>query len=184
MCNELNEGRIAIISIGDCPVFSYIQSIANSLKIPYLSIKWENYNHRGENNNNNSANNELIQANEEYIEYNSNLNIHPPANKLIEAVIDLISYYKWEFITILYQESLGPHRIEDLVRLPANLNSAFNENKFRLQVRQLSTDVEKWIYLIKDVKLSGSSHIIVDIENKHLNRFLQLVISLFLIRNS
>ena len=172
MCNELNEGRIAIISIGECPVFSYIQSIANSLKIPYLSIKWENYNNKEQN-----INNELLQ-NDEYIEYNSNLNIHPPGNKLIEAMIDLISYYKWEFVTILYQESLGPHRIEDLVRLPINVNNVFNENKFRLQVRQLSSDVENWIYLIKDVKLSGSSHIIVDIENKHLNRFLQLVINI------
>ena len=100
------------------------------------------------------------------------MNIFPPANKHIEAIIDLINHYKWEFVTILYQESLGPNRVEELIRLPSSL---FNENKFRLQVRQLSTDIDKWIYLIKDVKLSGSSHIIVDIENKYLNRFLQLV---------
>lgn len=125
-----------------------------------MSIKWEN-------------NREVIQTNEEFVEFQSNLNIHPPANKLIAATIDVISYYKWEFVTILYQESLGPDRIEDLIRLPSNL---FNENKFRLQVRQLSSDVDKWIYLIKDVKLSGSSHIIVDIESKYLNKFLQLVI--------
>ncbi len=79
----------------------------------------------------------------------------------------------------MYQESLGPNRVEELIRLPSNI---FNENKFRLQVRQLSTDIDKWIYLIKDVKLSGSSHIIVDIENKYMNRFVQLV-NLFLIYN-
>jgi hypothetical protein len=57
------------------------------------------------------------------------------------------------------------------VRLPSSVN---NENKFRLQIRQLSRDTDKWIYLIKEVKLSGSSHIIVDIETRSLNKFLQL----------
>ena len=86
-----NEGRIAIITIGDCQVFSYVQSIANQLKIPYLTIKWENQRELQH------------QDNEEFIELKSSLNIHPPANRIIEAVIDLVNHYKWEYVTILYQ---------------------------------------------------------------------------------
>jgi hypothetical protein len=91
VCNELNEGRIAIITIGNCQVFSYVQSIANQLKIPYLTIKWENQRELQH------------QDNEEFIELKSSLNIHPPANRIIEAVIDLVNHYKWEYVTILYQ---------------------------------------------------------------------------------
>ena len=118
------------------------------------------------------------------------INIHPPANKLMKAVIDLIEYYKWEYVTILYQESTGISRIEDLIKLPRrpplrpSSRSASTQpppihlnlnNKVKLQVRQLSSDVRKWINLIKDVKLSGSSHIIVDIQTKYLNKFLEQV---------
>lgn len=103
-------------------------------------------------------------------------------------MIDLIEYYKWEYVTILYQESTGISRIEDLIKLPPrpNLRSSnrpiemapihLNLNsKIKLQVRQLSSDVTKWVNLIKDVKLSGSSHIIVDIQTRYLNTFLEQV---------
>jgi hypothetical protein len=43
---------------------------------------------------------------EEYIELQSSLNIHPPANRIIEAVIDLVNHYKWEYVTILYQVNI------------------------------------------------------------------------------
>ena len=81
--------------------------------------------------------------------------------------------YKWDFVTILYQETTGPERIQEFIRLPSTIFT--HNNKFRLQVRQLSSDVEKWIYLIKDIKLSGSSHIIVDVETKNLNKFIKIV---------
>ncbi len=55
------------------------------------------------------------------------------------------------------------------------LTAVFN-SKFRLQVRQLNSDPKQWIYMLKDVKLSGSSHIIVDIETKYLNLFLEQVL--------
>jgi hypothetical protein len=106
----------------------------------------------------------------------------------MKAVIDLIDYYNWEYVTILYQESTGLGRIEDLIKLPrpssktkdsaqaASRSQHVNlNNKIRLQVRELSLNVNEWIHLIKDVKLSGSSHIIADIQNKNLNKFLKQV---------
>lgn len=100
----------------------------------------------------------------------------------MKAIIDLIEYYKWEYVTILYQETTGIERIEDLVRMQreygqqpysSNPYGQNQPNKLRIQVRQLSKDVDKWIYLIKDVKLGSSSHIIVDIQTKYLNDFLK-----------
>ena len=101
------------------------------------------------------------------------VNIHPPASKIITAIIDLVHMYKWEYVTVLYQEDTGPERIMQLIHMPSM--KFFSSNKFHLQVRQLSSDFDKWIYLIKEIKLSGSSHIIVDIETKNLNKFIQIV---------
>lgn len=88
-----------------------------------------------------------------------------------QSIIDLINHYGWEHVTILYQESTGLDKIEDLIRLPHKTTSS----KLRLHVKQLGIDVNQWIYSLKDVKLSGSSHIIVDIQTKNLNTFLEYV---------
>ncbi len=179
MCNELKEGRIAILAIGTSPVFDQLRSIANSLKIPYLAIKWDD-----ENALKNAENSDISKLNKPLP---NQINLHPPANKLIHAIINLIEMYKWEYITVIYQETTGPERIQEFIKLPTTSHIA--NKKFRLNIRQLSSDIESWIYLIKDIKLSGSSHIIVDIETKYLNKFCQIVISfifniLFLIFNN
>ncbi len=145
-----------------------LQAIANSMKIPYLTIKWNTLEEE-----NQALSNILDSLDNEVEPANQVLNIHPPAFKLMKSIIDLIGYYKWEYVTILYQESYGFHRIQNLIRLP---RSFVEDNKFRLQVRQLSANVDEWIYLIKEIKLSGTSHIIVDIQSKYLNKFIKQVI--------
>jgi hypothetical protein len=168
VCDEFSQSRIAVIGIGRHPIFKHIQAIADSLKIPYIAIKWESL----------EEENELLvkvaqsAIDRKPIEIN-HVNIHPSANNLMKSVIHLVDYYKWEFVTVLYQESTGLDRVEDLIKLPRNFID--ENNKMRIQVRQLSEDVNKWIYLLKDIKLSGSSHLIVDIQTKYMNTFLKQV---------
>ncbi|CAF0769478.1 unnamed protein product [Brachionus calyciflorus] len=175
LCEELDEGRIALLGIGESSIFKYLQSISSSLKVPYIAIKWENLDEE------NKILEKLLDDSDEESKTESNLiNMHPPAHKIVKSMIDLIDFYKWDYITILFQESAGLGRIQDLIKLNVrkyfkNRNGqAYNVNsKFRVQVRQLSKDISEWIYLIKDVKLSGSSHIIVDLNKKYLNLFLE-----------
>lgn len=104
------------------------------------------------------------------------LNMYPSTSKILEAITDLINYYKWEFITVVYQE---PSRIEDLIRLSyvKKLNRDF---KYRVQFKLLSKHTSDWIDTIKSIKMSGSVHLIVDVENKLINKFLEIVnIALF-----
>ena len=92
------------------------------------------------------------------------LNLHPSVNKLLSAIVDLIKYYKWTFVTVLFQE---PNRIEDLIK--------YSENELNFQFRLISSNSNEWIDLIKEVKSSGSSHIIIDLETKLINKFLRIV---------
>lgn len=98
------------------------------------------------------------------------INLYPPSHKLMKAILDLVTYYNWDYVTILFQEFDSLSRIEDLIRLQ---KKSRNE-KLRLTVKQLGPDVKKWIYLLKEIKLSGSSHIIVDIHAKYLNKFFEI----------
>ena len=99
------------------------------------------------------------------------LNLHPSVNKLLSAIVDLIKYYKWTFVTVLFQE---PNRIEDLIKYAG---IEFYENKLHFQFKLISSNSNEWLHLIKEVKSSGSSHIIIDLESKLINKFLKIVIT-------
>lgn len=129
----------------------------------------------------------INEINQKYKLKSNKINIHPPANKLIKAYIDFIDLYKWEYVTILFQESTGLSRLDDFLKIPKNLsvlsefsNQNILNNKFRVIVKQLSSDQSLWLDLINEVKLSGSSHVIVDLSTKYLNKFLEIVLVFFL----
>jgi hypothetical protein len=164
VCTELHEGRLAVIGLGNSPTLDHLSSIATSLGIQYIEIKWENFDENRQD--------ELLS---DFDFLNNPINMHVPSFKIIDTIVDLIYFYRWEYVTILYQESIGLDRIQELVRIPDRLVLPSSADKFRVQVRQLSSKVSDWVYLMKDVKLSGSSHIIVDIETRYLNDFIKQV---------
>ena len=207
VCNEFEEGRIAVLGIGENPVFTHLHGIADSLNVPFISINWDSLEDENEiialttrmnrkekffkyaNSRKNQTDStdyeyssdsmeqmkrELLSDKEPMKDTINQINIHPPAKKLMKAIIDLIDHYKWEYVTLLYHESIGLDRIEDLIRLERKV-IAHDDHLVRLQVRQLSKDASDWIYLLKMIKLSGSCHIIVDIQAKFLNLFIRLV---------
>ena len=155
MCNELKLERIAVLTIGNSKVFETAKIIANDLDIPYISI-------------NPDITNSYELTNKKR-KKNLELNMHPPVTKIISAIIDLIHHFKWQFVTILFQE---PSRMEDLIRYASN---EFQNNKIHFQFKLISKDIFEWTSLIKNVRSSGASHIIIDIEAKYLNSFLRLV---------
>ena len=162
------DGRIAVIGIGTNSVLNQVKSITNSLNIPYIAIEWSDSNKLASAYDTGSIDNNPASS------LSNQVNIHPPAHQLIRSVIDLVMHYKWEFITILYAESLGPERVKDLIKLPYS-NVWRKNKKMRLQIRQLSINESNWIYQLKEIKLSGSSHIIIDIEKQHFHRFIKIV---------
>ena len=171
------DGRLAVIGIGTSQVFSHIKSITNSLKIPYIAIEWADE----------TKLNSKLQTIQNSIDYfNSEdtnelipilpnqVNLHPPAHEIIRTIIDLIINYNWEFVTILYSGTRGPQRVQDLIKLPYS-SIIKKKRKFRTQIRQLSADTSEWIYQLKEIKLSGSSHIVVDIEPNLFSEFVKKV---------
>lgn len=142
------------------------------MKIPYIAIEWADE----------TKLTTKLQSIHDTIESDNDLipllpnqvNMHPPAHEIIRSIIDLIINYNWEFVTILYSGTRGPQRVQDLIKLPSS--SMLKKNKkFRLQIRQLSTDASEWLYQLKEIKLSGSSHIVVDIEPHLFNEFVKKV---------
>lgn len=180
VCKQLNDGRLAVIGIGYNPTLANIESITTSLNIPFISIKW-NANQETEPNQSKSSKEEDSDENDFELDDLDDLdksdtfpiksvNMHSPSSKVMNAIMDFIDHAKWSFVTIIYQESLGLEHIHHIIR-----TASITHKMMRLQVRQLSSNIDDWIYLLKDIKLSGSSHIVVDIETRYLNEFIQIV---------
>ena len=170
VCNELQDGRLAIIGIGTSSVLTLIKSISNSLRIPYLAVEWSDSNTQPISSFDAPHEDKQLPA-----KFTNQLNLHPPASEVTRAVIDLVIHYRWEYVTILYTESYGPDRVRDLIKLPYSTVWTNKKKKLRLQIRQLSVDKANWVYQLKEIKLSGSSHIIIDIERKNFNDFIRIV---------
>ncbi len=157
VCHELKSQRIAVITVGNSKVFQIAKIIANTLDIPYISI-------------NPDAN--LQESDKKHDSKLFEINLHPPVSKIITAIIDIIHYSKWNFVDVLFQE---PSRIDYLIRYAG---SKFDDKKLHFQFKLLSKNHSEWSSLLKNVRESGSSHIIIDIESKYINSFLKLVSSI------
>jgi hypothetical protein len=180
VCKQLENGRLAVIGIGDNPTLENIELMTTSLDIPYISIKWNNVyetepmiTKKANDDDDNNLDFDDSFSSYDYDDTTSNvksINMHSPSSKIMNAIMDFTDHLKWNFITILYQESLGVDHIQHIIR-----STSVTHKALRLQVRQLSSNRDDWVYLLKEVKLSGSSHIIVDIENQYLNDFIEKV---------
>lgn len=96
------------------------------------------------------------------------LNMHPPKDQLNNIIIDLINHYNWSSVIIIYQE---PDRIIDLV----NYSNEYYEHRIRFQFQLFENDISTWPNLIKDIKTSGSQHIVIDLETSFIDYFLKIV---------
>lgn len=160
----MNSGPIAVLAIGNSEALINIYSVTNTLGIPYISIRWDSIEDR------NSLWHFAKRLTEDGESSPMNhINIHPPAHIIMRGVLDLITFYKWEYVTILFEESLGLNRIEDLIRLPI-----FN-NKLRFRMKKLDSNLSSWPDVLKEMRSVGASHVIVDIKKKNLNTFFNMV---------
>ena len=66
-----------------------------------------------------------------------------------------------------------PNRIEDLIRFADN-----QYPKINFQFRIISTNSSNWPHLLKYVRSSGFSNLIIDLDKKSINKFLDIVIKL------
>lgn len=155
VCENIRTGIIAVLTIGNSPTFELAKTISNSLDIPYIAIKSDAY----------LNTNEITNENKIF-----GLNLYPSLNKVNQIIIDLINNYKWTYVTVLFQDT---KRLENLIRF-ATFNDYF-DRKITFEFKTLHSNTSFWGLTLKEVKASGSSHIIVDLEFNLINKFFKIV---------
>ncbi|XP_075460847.1 glutamate receptor ionotropic, kainate 3 [Ascaphus truei] len=134
-CDQLALGVVAIFGPSHSSSSNAVQSICNALEVPHIQVRWKHH--------------PLDNRDSFYV------NLYPDYASLSHAILDLVQFLKWRSATIVYDDSTGLIRLQELIMAPSRYN-------IRLKIRQLPLEYEDARPLLKEMKRGREFRIIFD----------------------
>ncbi|XP_010220269.1 PREDICTED: glutamate receptor ionotropic, kainate 3-like, partial [Tinamus guttatus] len=134
-CDQLALGVVAIFGPSQGSCTNAVQSICNALEVPHIQLRWKHH--------------PLDNKDTFYV------NLYPDYASLSHAILDLVQYLKWRSATVVYDDSTGLIRLQELIMAPSRYN-------IRLKIRQLPLDSDDARPLLKEMKRGREFRIIFD----------------------
>nr|XP_014354085.1 PREDICTED: glutamate receptor ionotropic, kainate 3 isoform X1 [Latimeria chalumnae]XP_014354089.1 PREDICTED: glutamate receptor ionotropic, kainate 3 isoform X1 [Latimeria chalumnae] len=134
-CDQLSLGVVAIFGPQHSSSSNAVQSICNALEVPHIQIRWKHY---------------PMDCRDTYY-----ANLYPDYRSLSHAILDLVQFLKWKSATVVYDDSTGLIRLQELIMAPSRYN-------IRLKIRQLPLDTNDVRPLLKEMKKGREFRIIFD----------------------
>uniref|UniRef100_A0A674PPY9 Glutamate receptor n=1 Tax=Takifugu rubripes TaxID=31033 RepID=A0A674PPY9_TAKRU len=134
-CDQLSLGVVAIFGPSHSSSSNAVQSICNALEVPHVQVRWKHHP---------MDNRDSFYA-----------NLYPDYSSLSYAILDLVQFLKWKTATVVYDDSTGLIRLQELIMAPSRYN-------IRLKIRQLPLDTQDTRPLLKEMKRSREFRIIFD----------------------
>lgn len=86
-CDQLSLGVAAIFGPSHSSSANAVQSICNALGVPHIQTKWKHQ-----------------VADNRDVFY---VNLYPDFSSLSRAILDLVHFFKWKTVTVVYDDSTG-----------------------------------------------------------------------------
>uniref|UniRef100_A0AAV2MAE4 Glutamate receptor n=1 Tax=Knipowitschia caucasica TaxID=637954 RepID=A0AAV2MAE4_KNICA len=134
-CDQLALGVVAIFGPSHSSSSNAVQSICNALEVPHIQVRWKHHP---------MDNRDTFYA-----------NLYPDYSSLSYAILDLVQFLRWKTATVVYDDSTGLIRLQELIMAPSRYN-------IRLKIRQLPVDSQDVRPLLKEMKRSREFRIIFD----------------------
>ncbi|XP_030075867.1 glutamate receptor ionotropic, kainate 3 [Microcaecilia unicolor] len=134
-CDQLTLGVVAIFGPSHSSSSNAVQSICNALEVPHIQVRWKHH--------------ALDNRDTFYV------NLYPDYASLSHAILDLVQFLKWRSATVVYDDSTGLIRLQELIMAPSRYN-------IRLKIRQLPLDSDDARPLLKEMKRGKEFRIIFD----------------------
>ncbi|KFO32486.1 Glutamate receptor, ionotropic kainate 3 [Fukomys damarensis] len=134
-CDQLALGVVAIFGPSQGSCTNAVQSICNALEVPHIQLRWKHH--------------PLDNKDTFYV------NLYPDYASLSHAILDLVQHLKWRSATVVYDDSTGLIRLQELIMAPSRYN-------IRLKIRQLPIDSDDSRPLLKEMKRGREFRIIFD----------------------
>ncbi|XP_059506338.1 glutamate receptor ionotropic, kainate 1 isoform X2 [Stegostoma tigrinum] len=134
-CDQLTLGVAAVFGPSHSSSISAVQSICNAMEVPHVQTRWK---HR------------IVDQKESFY-----VNLYPEYTSISRAILDLVQYYKWKTITVVYEDSTGLIRLQELMKAPSRYN-------IKVKIRQLPSGNRDAKPLLKQMKRGKEFFVIFD----------------------
>ncbi|XP_054431847.1 glutamate receptor ionotropic, kainate 1 isoform X2 [Pteronotus mesoamericanus] len=138
-CDQLALGVAALLGPAHSSSASAVQSVCNALQVPHVHTRWRPpaADSRGP----------------------FHVNLHPDAAAISRAVLDLVLYFGWRAVTVVYEDSTGLIRLQELIKAPSRHN-------IKIKIRQLPAGNKDAKPLLKEMKKGREFYVIFDCSHR------------------
>uniref|UniRef100_A0A4W4F6E4 Glutamate receptor n=1 Tax=Electrophorus electricus TaxID=8005 RepID=A0A4W4F6E4_ELEEL len=134
-CEQLSLGIAAIFGPSHSSSANAVQSISNALGVPHIQTRWKH---------------QVSDNRDSYF-----VSLYPDFSSLSRALLDLVHFFRWETVTVVYDDSTGLIRLQELIKAPSRYN-------IRLKIRQLPAETKDAKPLLKEMKTAKEFYVIFD----------------------
>ncbi|NWV52398.1 GRIK1 protein, partial [Daphoenositta chrysoptera] len=150
-CDQLALGVAALFGPAHGSSLSAVQSICNALEVPHVQTRWKHPT---------ADNRDAF-----YI------NLYPDYTAISRAVLDLVLYYNWKIVTVVYEDSTGLIRLQELIKAPSRYN-------IKIKIRQLPSGNKDARPLLKEMKKGKEFYVIFDCSHETAAEILKQILSM------
>ncbi|XP_037544236.1 glutamate receptor ionotropic, kainate 1, partial [Nematolebias whitei] len=148
VCDQLTLGVIAVFGPSHSSSVSAVQSICNALEVPHIQTRWKH---------------PSVDNKDTFF-----INLYPEYTAIARAILDVVTFFKWRKLTVVYEDSTGLMRMQELIKAPAKLN-------LKIRIRQLTPGNQDARPLLKELKKDREFFIIFDCSYRTASELLKQV---------
>lgn len=87
MCDQLALGVVAVFGPSHSSSVSAVQSICNALEVPHIQTRWKH---------------PSVDNKDTFF-----INLYPEYTAIARAILDVVTFFKWRKLTVVYEDSTG-----------------------------------------------------------------------------
>uniref|UniRef100_A0A3Q2ZTV9 Glutamate receptor n=1 Tax=Kryptolebias marmoratus TaxID=37003 RepID=A0A3Q2ZTV9_KRYMA len=134
-CDQLALGVGAVFGPSHSSSVSAVQSICNALEVPHIQTRWKH---------------PSVDNKDSFY-----INLHPEYALISRAVLDIVQFYKWKAVTVVYEDATGLIRLQELIKAPSRYS-------IKIKIRQLPSGSKDARPLLKEMKKGKEFFVIFD----------------------
>uniref|UniRef100_A0A8C1QGD3 Glutamate receptor, ionotropic, kainate 1b n=1 Tax=Cyprinus carpio TaxID=7962 RepID=A0A8C1QGD3_CYPCA len=134
-CDQLALGVAAVFGPSHSSSVSAVQSICNALEVPHIQTRWKH---------------PSVDNKDSFY-----INLYPDYASISRAVLDIVQFYKWKAVTVVYEDATGLIRLQELIKAPSRYS-------IKIKIRQLPTGSKDARPLLKEMKKGKEFCVIFD----------------------
>uniref|UniRef100_A0AAR2JD88 Glutamate receptor n=1 Tax=Pygocentrus nattereri TaxID=42514 RepID=A0AAR2JD88_PYGNA len=134
-CDQLGLGVAAVFGPSHSSSVSAVQSICNALEVPHIQTRWKH---------------PSVDNKDSFY-----INLHPDYAPISRAVLEIVQFYKWKTVTVVYEDATGLIRLQELIKAPSRYN-------IKIKIRQLPVGSKDARPLLKEMKKGKEFCVIFD----------------------